>query len=172
MGGFNYKKAVQSLAFFAEKQGGAINKMKAIKLIWLSDRLHLRKYARTITGDVYFALPFGPVASTTRDLLEHNENMLSEVELNYTLEFLGQFEKYNYSVITSPNLKVFSKTDLDCINSIWDKFGDFDHFKLSDLSHEFPEWKKYEARLAQKGNISRFEINPVISLSMSEKMCL
>jgi len=48
MVGFNHKKAVQTLAYFAQKEGGVINKMKAFKLIWLSDRLHLRKYGRPI----------------------------------------------------------------------------------------------------------------------------
>ena len=33
MVGFNCKKAVQTLAFFAQKEGGVINKMKAFKLI-------------------------------------------------------------------------------------------------------------------------------------------
>jgi uncharacterized phage-associated protein len=51
--GFNYKKAIQTLAYFAQKEGGVINKMKVFKLIWLSDRLHLRKYGRPILNDVH-----------------------------------------------------------------------------------------------------------------------
>ncbi|WP_027001479.1 Panacea domain-containing protein [Hugenholtzia roseola] len=156
--GFHYKKAVQALAFFAQKSGGRLNKMKAIKLIWLADRLHLRKYARTITGDIYFAMPYGPVASSTRDLLEHNDRLLSQVELEYTCLFLGKFEKYEYSHINSPDLSVFSKTDIECLCLIYDAFGNFDAFTLSELSHQFPEWRAYEALLEQ-GNCSRFEID-------------
>ena len=79
MVGFNYKKAVYTLAYFALKEGGAINKMKAFKLIWLSDRLHLRKYGRPILNDVYFALPMGPIPSNTKDIAD-NSDFLAETE--------------------------------------------------------------------------------------------
>ena len=79
MVGFNHKKAVQTLAYFAQKEGGVINKMKAFKLIWLSDRLHLRKYGRPILNDVYFALPKGPIPSSTKDLAD-NSDYLADTE--------------------------------------------------------------------------------------------
>jgi len=66
MKGFNYRKAIQTLVFFAEKENGTINKMKAYKLIWLSDRWHLRNYGRSILNDTYFALKFGAIPSNTR----------------------------------------------------------------------------------------------------------
>ena len=59
----SYKKATQALNFFALKKDGKINKMKAIKLIYLADRLHLRKYGRPIVGDIYWAMKLGPVGS-------------------------------------------------------------------------------------------------------------
>ena len=40
MNEFNHRKAVQALNFFSLKNGGKIEKMKAIKLLWLSDRVH------------------------------------------------------------------------------------------------------------------------------------
>jgi uncharacterized phage-associated protein len=158
MRGFNYKKAVQALNYLAEKNGSPLNKMKAIKLIWLADRLHLRTYGRTITGDVYFALPYGPVPSTTRDILELNSFSLSDDELSYSNEYLVITDKLNYNTNKTPNTKVFSKTDLDILAKILEKYGAFDQFTLSNLSHRFPEWKKYESALKQKV-ASRFEMN-------------
>ncbi len=32
---FDYKKATQAINYLAKKEGGKINKMKAIKVIWL-----------------------------------------------------------------------------------------------------------------------------------------
>ena len=95
MRGFNYKKAVQALNFFAKEDGGTINKMKSIKLIWLADRLHLRKYGRSITGDEYFALPNGPVPSATRDVLECN-NFMDDIASDYASEYIIAHEKYNF----------------------------------------------------------------------------
>lgn len=159
MRGFNYKKSVQALNYLALKSGGSLNKMKAIKMIWLADRLHLRKYGRTITGDVYFALPYGPIPSTTRDILEDN-SLVSDTELSYSNEYLSKFSKYDYSSKKAANEKVFSKTDLDAIENVFTKYNHLNEFELSDLSHLFPEWKKYSSAL-EKGIASRFEINPI-----------
>ena len=42
MKAYNHKKAVQLINYLAVYNQGAINKMKALKLIWLVNRLHLR----------------------------------------------------------------------------------------------------------------------------------
>lgn len=168
MKGFNYKKAVQTLNFFALKEGGSINKMKALKLVWLSDRLHLRRYSRTITGDVYFALKNGPVASTTRNLLEDwtLENAyhiwgLETLERSYRNAYIEENEsRYFFNSIDVVNEKVFSKTDLNVLSNVYEKYGDLNHFELSDLSHEFPEWKPYQTAL-ERGEMTRAEISPM-----------
>ena len=148
MRGFNYKKAVQALNYLAFKTNGKINKMKAIKLIWLSDRLHLRLYGRSIIGDQYFAMPFGPVPSSTRDILE-GSTFLSEEESSYSCEYLSP-DKYEVLSKKEPDLQVFSKTDIDAINKIFDNYSSLNQFQLSDLSHTFPEWKRFESVLEKK----------------------
>jgi hypothetical protein len=147
MKGFNHRKAVQALNFFARKEGGSINKMKAIKLIWLSDRLHLRRFGRTITGDTYFALPFGPVASNTRDLLEASP-FCSDEELAYGSSFIVAKDQYNYSTKADTEEKVFSRSDLNAFEEVYQVYGHLNKFELSELSHLFPEWKKWETALA------------------------
>lgn len=154
MRGFNYKKAVQALNYFACTQGGTLNKMKAIKLVWLADRYHLRKYGRTITGDIYFALPHGPVPSTTKDILSMNSFTLSEDEFSYIDEYIKNIAKYDYASNKEPYLKVFSKTDIESLEDIIKHYGKYDHFSLRDISHKFPEWKRWEQQIGKTG--SRF----------------
>lgn len=149
MRGFNYRKSVQALNFLAIKNGGEMNKMKAIKLVWLSDRLHLRKYARTITGDIYFALPNGPVCSTTRDLLEQYDS-LSEIEIQYSDEFIQPKGKYFFKSIKDCYLKVFSKTDIEVLDLVWSKYGHLNEYELVELSHLYPEWLKYKSALEKR----------------------
>ena len=95
MRGFNYKKSAQALNYLANKNGGTLNKMKAIKLIWLADRLNLRKYGRSITGDDYYALPNGPVPSATRDILESSD-FLDDIASVYASEYITEIDKYNF----------------------------------------------------------------------------
>lgn len=155
--GFNYKKSTQALNFFAKYEGGVINKMKALKLIWLSDRLHLRKYARPILNDIYFALDYGPVASNTKDLVE-GTYFLSSEERNYRDIYINNKDKYHYESIEEFNSKLFSKTELDIMTLIANEFGGFTEFELSDESHKYPEWNKFENHL-KVSNSSRFEMS-------------
>lgn len=158
MRGFNYRKAVQALNFLSIKEGGRINKMKSIKLIWLADRHHLRTHGRTITGDIYFALKHGPVPSTTRDILESNSFSLDEDELHYSKEYISITDSYNYRSNTDVDIKVFSKTEIQILESIYTVYGKYDQFDLRDISHAFPEWKKYESALNKRLS-SRFPMD-------------
>lgn len=156
MRGFNFKKSVQALVFFANQSGGLLNKMKGIKLVWLADRYHLRQYGRTITGDVYFALPYGPIPSTTRDLLE--QTTFSDIEREYAQQYIEPLEDYDFKVVREISTKVFSETDLNVLYLIQKHYGHLNHFQLSDLSHSYPEWAKYKAAFEAK-QASRFQID-------------
>jgi uncharacterized phage-associated protein len=157
MRAFNHRKTVQALNYIATKYNGTVNKMKAIKLIWLSDRLHLRTYGRTITGDSYFAFKFGPVPSSTRDILG-NTTFLSEEEAEYSNTFLTIGQGLYYSSKVDPNIKVFSQTDIDVIDQVISAYGKYSQFELSEISHEFPEWIKWQKALEQNQG-TRFDID-------------
>jgi hypothetical protein len=145
---FKYKKAVQALNFFAIKENGAINKMKALKLIWLADRYHIRKYGRPITFDSYLAMKLGPVPSGAKDLAQANNPFLDPLEKEYRDSFIfPNSNNLNFSSIAGVETKVFSKTDMDALDYIYSTFGDKDQFKLSEYSHTLPDWKKYEQLL-------------------------
>ncbi|MGY3088210.1 hypothetical protein ACVWYF_001243 [Hymenobacter sp. UYAg731] len=155
--GFNHRKTTQALNFFASKEGGAINKMKALKLLWIADRLHVRKYGRLISNDTYFAMPRGPVASGARDIMNHT-SYLSEEERVYSEKFVSDETRTTFRSIADVELKVFSKTDHDAIIEAYNSFGKSDEQELSELSHVYPEWKRFETRL-QAGMASRYEID-------------
>ena len=154
--GFNYRKAIQILTFFAHKEGGIINKMKAYKLIWLSDRSHLRNFGRTILNDTYFALKNGPIPSNTKDIVENYD--LPENEQQHRDIFLEIVGKYDFKAKNEIDKAVFSETDLSVMEDIYKNFGDKTPFQLSDISHFYPEWKKFENSL-ENANASRFEMN-------------
>lgn len=154
MQGFNYRKAVQCLNYLAEKGGGHINKMKAIKLLWLADRLHLRLYGRPILDDQYVAMKFGPVQSGVKDLAEGRIDFLASEESSYRNEFLT-LEGHDLLSKKTPDLGVFSDTDHEVIDTIFQNFGTLNQFDLAKLSHRYPEWKKFQEEL-ENGEGSRF----------------
>jgi uncharacterized phage-associated protein len=143
----SYKKATQALNLLARKKDGKINKMKAIKLIFLADRLHLRKYGRPIVGDMYWAMKLGPVGSLTKNVAELSS--ISEEALAYAKKYIKPVDekKQTFASIKQEDLSVFSKTDLECIESVYNKFSDKDQFELAEITHEFPEWIKHKKEL-------------------------
>lgn len=142
-----YKKSTQALNLLARKKDGKINKMKAIKLIFLADRLHLRKYGRPIIGDMYWAMKLGPVGSLTKNVAELSS--ISEEALAYVKKYIKPIDekKQILASLKQEDLSVFSKTDIECIESVYNKFSDKDQFELADITHEFPEWIKHKKEL-------------------------
>jgi uncharacterized phage-associated protein len=144
---YKYQKAVHVLNFFAKKEpNGIINKMKALKLVWLSDRYHLRRYGRPILFDSYVAMKYGPVASGAKDLIE-GTTFLSNEELEYRSRFLQSVGHYYYRSVGQIDLDCFSKTDQTAMDIVYDSYGGNGQFELSELSHAFPEWNRFEAML-------------------------
>ena len=142
----SYKKATQALNFLARKKDGTINKMKAIKLIFLADRLHLRKYGRPVIGDMYWAMKLGPVGSKTKRAAELD---LPDDVLLYTKKYIKPTDDKKQSLVSikEPDLEVFSKTDLECLETVYHTFSDKDQFELAELTHKYPEWPKYQREL-------------------------
>lgn len=158
MSDLQFQKTVQALNYFARRQGNRIDRMKAMKLIWLSDRLHLREYARTITGDQYFAMKLGPVPSTALNIAKQDTDRIDEDRLAYAQKYLNRYYKKCIS-ISEPDMDVFSETDLQVMNKIWDGYGKFTAEELSDMSHKFPEWATYSEFFRKNPKGGRRNIN-------------
>lgn len=141
------KKIENIILYFANRaNNNTIDRLKLMKLIWLSDRLHLNKYGRLIIKDRYKALPNGPIASTALDMS------------NYSLPEVYDVDGYNIKAKTNCQEDYFSKTDLKVMNYIWEKYGDMDTFELRDFSHLFPEWLRYEKELKAKTFPNSYDI--------------
>ncbi|MCK9446245.1 Panacea domain-containing protein [bacterium] len=149
---FNYKKTIQIWNFLAKSSNGSIDKLKAIKLVWLADRLHLRKYGRMITNDFYFAMKFGPVGSFSKDYA--SGNLLDSEEKEYFDKYLKIKDAYTVESIKGIDDDVFSDSDMEVIKEIFEKYGEYSNSSLVDFSHYFPEWEKFKA-VIERGDSSR-----------------
>lgn len=143
----SYKKATQALIFFANKKNGKINKMKAIKLIYLADRLHLRKYGRPVVGDTYWAMKLGPVGSCSKQIAELDR--IPDKVFSYVKKYIKPVDekKQAFTSLKPVDTDVFSKTDIECLEAVYKEFSDKDQFELADISHHYPEWSKHENAL-------------------------
>jgi uncharacterized phage-associated protein len=141
---FDHKKATQTLNFFASKAGGKINKLKALKLIFLADRYHLRKYGRLVTDDCYVAMKYGPVPSTVMDIAEA-DIFLNQTFKDYASRYIKAIDSRRRIESDEPvDDSYFSDSDIEALNFAWDTFGHLNNWSLSDFTHNYPEWKRHE----------------------------
>lgn len=140
----DYKKATQAINYLAKKSvNNIVNDLKAIKLIWIADRYHLRKYGRPVISDQYYAMPRGPVCSIALDIADKSA-ALSEVESNYANSYLSNLTIYEIKSIKDVDMDVFSETDIEALEFACDNFHVFQKFDLVNMTHLYPEWSKHE----------------------------
>jgi len=146
------RKAIQAVNFFARKpKGHSVDKLKVIKLLWIADRYHLMKYGRTISSDRYHAMPHGPVASQMYSSIQ-------PVSDDYTAKYL-KTEKHSIRSLADCDFSVFSQSDLDVLEQVWETFGELNGKQLRLMSHEFPEWKKFEEQLNSPVRLNSFPMD-------------
>ena len=150
----SHEKATQALNYLALRAGGTVSKMKAIKLIFFADRYHLRKYGRPVTGDVYWAMEKGPVASLAMNLAAHDEcpdDYLEAPERTYAAKFLSSGPRHSVLSREPVDYDVFSETDAEALDFAWREFGALPSWELCQVTHAYPEWRKRSGSLQPGG---------------------
>lgn len=147
---FDYKKATQAINYLIKKEGGKIEKLKLIKLVYLADRYHLRRYGRPIVNDTYFAMPLGPVGSSVKDIAEFSD-FLAQEEVDYASKFISRGQQMHTVVsLAEVDNKVFSQSELEALEFAYKEFGKDTPINLVNITHNYPEWTKFKAALESK----------------------
>jgi uncharacterized phage-associated protein len=61
--GYRPEKAAQAAAFFTEQHNGSIDKLKLIKLLYLTERGSIKERSRPMFYDEFYSLKDGPICS-------------------------------------------------------------------------------------------------------------
>jgi uncharacterized phage-associated protein len=153
------KKIIQALTYLANKEKDKImDNMKAYKLLWLADRLHLRQTGRTITGDCYYAMPHGIVPSDAKCILEGAKTKLANPK-GYSSKYIKMMDNHKYQAIAEADLKMFSDSDQEALDRVYSLYGNLDGKKLSTMSHKYPEWTFYRGLLDDKEQKNSYKVD-------------
>lgn len=133
---YNPRKAAEAIILFARKKPG-ITKHTTLKLLFFADLYHLNSYGRPIIGDEYHALPFGPVPSTTYDMLKDSECLLEFLE-----EEAAPFSTTGKHIYATRDAKteVFSESDIEALNYAFNNYADKSFEYLTLVTHRHPAW--------------------------------
>lgn len=160
MNKFSIRKILQIL-YYIQNSILAISPSKDaimyfLKILFFADRYHLRNYGITLSGDFYYGMKNGPVASSTYDILHHklpNTVNSAEGQLLNEIETSGEYTVY----IKPQGDDELSQSVKEALDFSLSNFGRFSQFELSDITHEYPEWKKHKDCLVN--DVKRFDIS-------------
>ena len=149
------RKILQAL-FYIQNHAPAANNSKQtvmyfLKILFFADRYHMRHYGCLASDDSYYAMKNGPVASAAKDIMN---NKLPECAAVSDANLLKDVESLDeYSVYIKPQSDdELSESFKEALDFSISNFGKFCQFDLSDISHDYPEWKKFEKKLGVDGN--------------------
>jgi uncharacterized phage-associated protein len=142
---FDEQKAAQAAAFLLFKAGGDLPLIKLIKLLYLAERLSLKRYGEPLTGDKLVSMPHGPVLSMTYDhtkgALESKPGGWESWISDRANHMVGLVDR---SMVSSPkeDLLQLSDSDLEVLEEIWVEFGKREQWDLVNYTHNnCPEWE-------------------------------
>lgn len=141
-------KIVELLLYLATARPNA-DKYQAVKFLYLADREHLLRYGRPITYETYYALKFGPVASTAMDLLNGSEMVMQRAgieALPFETESVPRPGKSDLLYLRAPNrgvdFDIFSKSDIRVFDEILAKYGNMSFDDLYEVTHDHYAYKR------------------------------
>ncbi|MBF0624860.1 MAG: SocA family protein [Magnetococcales bacterium] len=118
-----------------------------LKLLFFADKYHLNRFGRPIVGDRYVAMPYGPVASVTYDILKGNVlamEMAGEDPLPF--EVRHHANRPHVHSNRPARLEMLSDSDIEALEYSFAMYGHLGFDELYRISHEDPAYRNAEER--------------------------
>jgi uncharacterized phage-associated protein len=145
---FRLDKMVQALVYFDKKRVPGLTMLKAVKLLYLTDRYHLLLYARPIIGGQYSCLQHGPVPLDSYDVISNavtGDEVASPAEDEFGRRIkVHRGFKYRYPVLKArgeTDLNVFSESEVEALDWVIATHGGKTARELVDFTHAHAAWK-------------------------------
>lgn len=131
---FRKEATLNAVLYILQQLGGKSDMHKIFKTLYFADQSHLSKYGRTITGDVYIAMQYGPVPSKTDDIFKavRGDSYFHDDELNTYFHFVN---KYIVEANRKADLDYLSESDLECLKEAIERCKDKSFDELTKMSH-------------------------------------
>ena len=148
---FKQDIAIQAILYILQRMGGVCDIHKCHKILYFSDNEHLSKYGRSIMGDAYVKMDFGPVPTCIYDLLKavrgdsYFASQVNDVRQN-CFYFVNNKD---VMAVAQPDMDYLSKSDVAVLDKYIDMLKNKDFSEVSDVSHGYA-WQ----HTAQNGVIS------------------
>ncbi len=131
---FRKEPTMNAVLYIVSKMGGKVDMHKIFKTLYFADMMHLSKYGRSITGDVYIAMDYGPVPSKTDDIFKavRGDSYFSAGDLAEYFHFIN---KYVIENSKECDLDWLSESDIECLDFAIEKCKDKSFDDITNMSH-------------------------------------
>ncbi|MGH6872420.1 MAG: Panacea domain-containing protein [Rhizomicrobium sp.] len=131
--GYRSRKAAQICAKFANLNGGIIDKLKVIKLVYFAERQFLADHHLPMLFDEFYSLPHGPICSSTLNGLD---GLLHKEVWNEFLQRDGRDKIVSMKKFERDELDEISDAELIAIEKVWGELGKYSAWEIRDYSHD------------------------------------
>ena len=146
---FRKDETMQALLYILSKIE-LCNIHKAFKILYFADQMHLAQYGRSITGDTYIAMEYGPVPSSLYDIVKAvRGDSYFAAQAEEFRPLIAFHNKYTMKALLPPNLDYLSPTDIECLDRYIAQLDPLSFEEITILSHG-EAWQN----TAQNRNIS------------------
>ncbi len=140
---FDVTKATEVACQFLKREGGSINVMKLVKLVYLLDRLSVAQRSIPVVGGAYFSLPNGPITSEFLDLI--NSGLLWGLPECRWEEFIGDRQDHQVALLKDAGDEHLSESEIELIEALYREHGKKNQWELRNWCHEHcEEWTPLE----------------------------
>lgn len=133
------------LYFCANTDSKFLGKVKLMKLLYFLDFVHVKKYGIPVTFDTYVNLEHGPIPSTIKNLVD---DVCEDPDSSVLADaiYCEKPDKVNIHRILpqrdfpAEDKKYFSKSELEVLENVCERFGDKNTKYIEDASHQESPW--------------------------------
>lgn len=119
---YDTEKALQALLYVAQQHDRA-DKHKVFKTLYFAEQTHMVRYGAPLLGDLFVAMPFGPVPRQTYDIVKAD---------TFALRVEGDV----IEAVAQPDLDYLSESEIECLDEAIALCATKSFRELCDLSHD------------------------------------
>lgn len=142
---------------YLAQSGMELDQYKVVKLIYLADREHFRRFRRPISFDRFVAMEYGPVASNALRIMK-GENVPGVDRTLLPFE-VRKIERHYFIERPKRDIEreMFSKSDLNVLDEIINQYGKYTFKALFDLTHNHFAYDRAWTNRQSNAEYMRFE---------------
>ena len=150
---FSSSKAIDAIDYIARSKPG-ITQYYICKIIFFADREHLLDYGRSITGDRFVAMQYGPVPSNVWNVLKVDQNQPPELLdiVTSRVETVKNGNQISYSSKNASDFPNLSGSDKQYLDDAINLYGNMTFGELCDLSHQDVAYEDAWLRIGSDAN--------------------